>query len=583
MKALKSPAIIATLGCAVLAFLALAGDAFAGTGSAAHASLGALDPVAMAGALVALRASLTELTAKAEAKIAEVRDGMTEEDQKRIEAEHTELLAQVAKVRKDIEAAEAEEAGDGNDDESDDSERDAAIDAAREAGARAERVRVAGITELAEKHGRRALGQSAVKRGVSLDAFRNELLRALEKGEAENDTSGNVRADQRIEPQARGETEKAVKRGEAITDALLHRADPSNFKPTDAGREFRGMSLIEIARDSLEVAGIRTRGYSKMEIAEKALRMGGLHTTSDFPTILANVANKTLRRAYEAAPQTWRPFTRQVTAPDFKTMSRVQMGEAPQLEKVNEHGEFKRGTIGEGKEQYAVLTFGKVVGITRQVLINDDLGAFTRIPSMFGIQAANLESDLVWAQIIANYAMGDGTALFHANHGNLGAAAGITADSLAIGFEAMRLQKGLDGKTFLNLTPRYLLIPVAAVTKAEQVLTATTPAMVATAATGIVPEYLRRLTPISEPRLDGGFTDPATGTAITGSRFNWFLAGDPAQNDTVELAYLEGNEGVYTESRMGFDIDGVEVKVRLDAGAKTIDWRSFYKNPATAL
>ena len=54
------------------------------------------------------------------------------------------------------------------------------------------------------------------------------------------------------------------------------------------------------------------------------------------------------------------------------------IAEAPQLLKVSEGGEFKRGTIAESKESYRIETYGRVVAITRQVLINDDLDAFTR-------------------------------------------------------------------------------------------------------------------------------------------------------------------------------------------------------------
>ena len=79
-------------------------------------------------------------------------------------------------------------------------------------------------------------------------------------------------------------------------------------------------------------------------------------------------------------------------ATDFKAMNRVQLGEAPQLLKVSEGGEFKRGTISESKESYRIETYGRVVAITRQVLINDDLDAFTRIPAMYGTAIATLPS-----------------------------------------------------------------------------------------------------------------------------------------------------------------------------------------------
>ena len=109
-----------------------------------------------------------------------------------------------------------------------------------------------------------------------------------------------------------------------------------------------------------------------------------LHSTSDFPDILAAVTNKTLRQAYEAYPRTFPLFCRQVLATDFKAMHRVQLGEAPQLLKVGESGEFKRGALGESKESYRIETYGRVIAIARQVLINDDLDAFTRIPAMYG-------------------------------------------------------------------------------------------------------------------------------------------------------------------------------------------------------
>jgi hypothetical protein len=446
-------------------------------------------------------------------------------------------------------------------------------DVVRAEAVKAERERGDAITDLSERHGLRKFGDEHVKKGTSLDAFRVAILDKLADTRAQPVVIGAARVES---VQASG----GAQRGEAIANALLARFDGQKYKLNDESRDFRGMSLIEIARAELEANGVSTRGMSRAEIAGQALvARSGSHSTSDFPMILANVANKTLRDAYDESPQSFRPLVRVTSLPDFKTVDRVQMGEAPVFEKVNEHGEFKRGTIGEGRERYNLATYGKVVAITRQVIINDDLSAFTRVPVAFGRQAANLESDLVWAQIVGNPLMGDGQALFHATHGNLGTASGITIDSIAAGREAMRIQKGLDGRTLLNIMPSFIVVPVAAQTKAEQLLALITPAQIGNA----VPESMRQLSIISEPRLDGGFVNPATGALVTGSRFAWYLAAAPASIDTVELAYLDGNQGVYTETRTGFDVDGVEVKVRMDVGAKTIDWRGFFRNPATAL
>lgn len=363
------------------------------------------------------------------------------------------------------------------------------------------------------------------------------------------------------------------KRGAAIENALLHRADPKAFELTAAGRDFRGMSLVEIGRESLERSGVRTRGLSKLEVAQRALelRSGGMMSTSDFPGILANVANKTLRAAYEAAPQTFGPLVRETSVSDFKQVSRTQLGDAPAFEKVNEHGEFKRGAIGEGVEKYAVETYGRVVGISRQGIVNDDLETFVKLARQFGVQAANLESDLVWAQIVGAYLMRDGKELFHAEHGNLaGTNAAITVDSIGAGRLGMSKQTGIDGTTLLNIDPQYLVVPKALQTKAEQFVGQIRPAKTA----DLVPHALRSLQIIAEPRLDAGI--PRAG--IAGSATAWYLAASTGQIDLVELAYLEGQRGVYTETRIGFEVDGIEVKARLDVAAKAIDWRGFYKN-----
>ncbi len=359
-----------------------------------------------------------------------------------------------------------------------------------------------------------------------------------------------------------------------VHNAIMHRLNPGAHKLDEAGRMFRGMSLLEIARDYCERAlGVSTRGMSKMDIAGLALGVAGtrgvvgMHTTSDFPNILSNIANVTLRDAYQAAPQTFKAIARQQNLPDFRVSTAVQFGEAPSLEKVNEHGEFKHGTIGEGKEQWKLLTYGKIVGFTRQLLVNDDLGALARVPQMFGRSAADLESDLVWAQVTANPVMGDGKTLFHADHGNLAAAgSAIGVDSVGAARAAMRQQKGIDKKSFISVAPRYLVVPTALETKAEQFTsTVYTPNV-----QGDINVFANKLVAFAEPRLDA-----ASATA-------WYLFADPAQLETLIYGYLEGEEGPQIETRTGFDVDGMEIKCRLDFAAKAIEWRSAYKNPGAA-
>ena len=417
-----------------------------------------------------------------------------------------------------------------------------------------ERDRVSTIYDLAGRLNlERSFAEDLVKRGTDIGEARRLILDQVAAKSEETRTFSQVSI-------PLGGRNEAITRRDAVANALLHRYSPTLFQLEDAARQYRGMTLLELARESLGNVGVNTRGLSRDEVATRAL-----HSTSDFPEILSAVTNKTLRQAYEAYPRTFMLFCRQVLATDFKAMHRVQLGEAPQLLEVGESGEFKRGTLGESKESYKVKTYGRVVAITRQTLINDDLDAFTRIPAMYGNSIAQLESDVVWGVITANPAMADGNALFHTTHKNLaGTGAALAVEAVGAARAAMAKQTGLDKKTVLNVRPAFLIVPASLELKAEQMVAQN---LVPAATSNVVPQSIRTLAPISEPRLD----------AV--SETAWYLAASPNQIDTIEYAYLEGQQGAYIETRNGFDVDGVEIKCRLDFGAKAIDWRGLYKNP----
>jgi hypothetical protein len=394
-----------------------------------------------------------------------------------------------------------------------------------------------------------AYAEELITSGVQIDAAREAVLTKL----AERSKTQGISSRADIVT-VRDETET---RREMMGAALLHRSDSKNALP-DGAREYRGLSLLDMARDCLEVSGVKTRGLDRTEIARRSFE-----TTSDLPYVLANVANKSLRQAYMSAPRTFTPWARKATAPDFKQMSRVALSDAPALDNVPEGGEFKRGAFSDGKEVYQLATYGKIVPISRQSIINDDLQAFTRLPGLMAMSAANLESDTVYGIVTANAALADGVALFHATHANLaGAGAVISVASLGAGRGAMRVQKSPQN-VVLNLGPQYLIVPAALETIANQF----TSADFVSAKSSDINPFKGSLEVIVEGRLDAN------------SATAWYLAANYNQVDTVEYSYLEGQEGAYLETRQGFDIDGWEFKVRLDFAAKGIDYRGLYKNP----
>lgn len=347
------------------------------------------------------------------------------------------------------------------------------------------------------------------------------------------------------------------KRIEGMTAALLHQMSPQMYKP-DGGNEWRGMRLSRLAEECAVLNGHR-RPTSPHELVKLAL------STSDFPYVLANVANKTLLDAYQYANPTYKRWASQSTAPDFKQLSRVRIGEFPVFETLAEGATIRFGSITESREVYAIGTFARGVVITREMIINDDLGAINQIFRGIGTQAAVLENKTVYTILNTNPNMSDGVALFHASHGNLaGTGAVIGVDSVGAGRAAMMVQKGLDGVTPLNIAPRFLIVPAAIATKAEAFVTAGN--VIYTKQADVNP-FAGRLEVVSDAMLDG--------TSATA----WYLAADSMLVPTIEYAYLEGAQGPQVERvENPDDTLGLKIKAWIDFGAKAIDWRGLYKN-----
>lgn len=439
-------------------------------------------------------------------------------------------------------------------------EKRAAEDKIRSDATAAERTRATTIRQMAEKVGMGDAAADMIERGLTPAQASAELLDKLAEAQ------GQSRSAQSTQVQSQVDVSLLTAKRNAMQNALLHRCD-SSVKLDEAAREFRGMRLIDLARESVELVGGNVRGMTPQEVARAALgcdrqavRAAGMHTTSDFPLLLGGTVNRTLRAGYELAPQTWRPLGRQTTVPDFRAVTRAALGDISALEKVNEHGEYKYGTLNEDGAPLKVTKFGKIIAISWESVVNDDLGALTRIPQALGAAAAATESNLVWALLLNNVNFVDGTPVFDSAHGNVAASGGpINTTTLGAARAAMRKQKSSAGE-FLNIEPQYLVVGPDKELEAYQF---TSSQYVPAKNADINDVRNASLTVIVDARITGN---------------QWYLYAAPGVVDTFEYAYLEGEQGVFTETREGFEVDGMEIKARLVFGAAWIDYRGAYKN-----
>ncbi|WP_027730878.1 ClpP-like prohead protease/major capsid protein fusion protein [Variovorax paradoxus] len=343
----------------------------------------------------------------------------------------------------------------------------------------------------------------------------------------------------------------------AATQSLLARA---GLAKAEGANPYRGFTLSELARASLARAGLRSEGMDKMSFIGAAFT----HSTSDFPGLLANVANKAMLKGYMEAEETFQLWTRPGTLSDFKTGKRVDLNAFPSLRKVVEGAEYKYATLGERAESVVLATYGELFSITRQAIINDDLDAFTRIPRLMGRAAIRTVGDLVYAILTSNPTMSDGVALFHATHANLLTGAAITTGSVDAMQAAMAVQK--QGAATLNIPLKYLIVP-RALKGTANVVRASEFDVGATKANTVPNSVRDTFEVISDARLDAS------------SAAAWYGAADPNSADTIEVNYLDGNDQPYLEQKVGWTVDGTEFKVRIDAGVAPLDYRTLAKNP----
>ncbi|MFZ5700631.1 MAG: prohead protease/major capsid protein fusion protein [Pseudomonadota bacterium] len=346
-------------------------------------------------------------------------------------------------------------------------------------------------------------------------------------------------------------------RARQMGEALYARINP-HHELSEAARRYAYSTPVDMAKELLTL-----RGESTMALSPASLVTRALHTTSDFPIILGDTVGRVLRDAYQAAPSGIRRLGRQTTARDFRAVNKIMLGEAPLLEKLNEHGEIKAGTMAEAREAYKVETWARKIGITRQVLVNDDLGAFADLARRMGQAAAETEARILVTLLEAGSGngptMSDGKTLFHADHGNKAGTGAVISDAtLSAARLALRTQKGIEDRT-IRVTPRNLLVPPALETTAEKWLASIAPATAAD-----VNPFSGSLSLVVEPRLS--------------SATRWYVTAEPGEIDGLEFAYLSGAEGPQVESRSGWDVDGVEIRVILDFGAGFIDHRGWFMN-----
>jgi ATP-dependent protease ClpP protease subunit len=434
------------------------------------------------------------------------------------------------------------------------------VQAATREAISAERARVAGINQAVRAAKLPPeFAEELVNSGITLDASRDKIWA---KWNEVNTAPNNPNNPDISGINAVITVDYLEKWVEGVSKGIMARANMSGGERN----EFSGLTLSELARSALQLRNIKSGAMDRMTMIGHAFQVRaegpGYHSTSDFGNILGNVAHRAMMIGYEEIDESFPLWTGKGTATDFRPIARIDLGLFPGLDKVEEGGEYKYGTIADTGTSVQIATYGKMFAITRQAIVNDDLGFFNRVPRKMGRGAKRTIGNLVYAIINGNPVMQDGVALFATAHGNLAPTPAVpSVTSVGAARAAMARQTDDQGiGTSVGVVPKFALTP---------------------------PEYAMTMnTVMTSERIPGDagqISNPVRGVAtpITDSRLNgtaWYLIADPMQTDTVEVTYLDGVETPFMDQREGWNVDGAEFKVRIDAGVKALHWRGLYKN-----
>ena len=363
--------------------------------------------------------------------------------------------------------------------------------------------------------------------------------------------------------------DESDKRTDAAVTAILAKAGalPRDQRDGLQGNPYVGWRMLDFARDCAERSGVKTSGLSQMEIVGRAFTQG----TSDFDVILENTMHKSVIAAYAVAADTWRRWCRTGSVSDFRAHKRIRFGTIGNLDAVNELGEFTNKAIPDGEaESITASTRGNIINVSRQAIINDDVGYFVGLTQMLGRAAARTIEAQAYSTLVANPTMSDGVALFHADHGNLaGTGAAPTVATIDAARQAMASQMDISGNDYLDLRPTIALCPLSLggtirVINAAEFNPSNSPGSTSGKST-MEPNSVRGLLTdiVDSPRLSG--------TA-------WYLLADPMEAPVIEVAFLDGADMPYLEMEDGFTVDGARYKVRLDVGVGAVGYAGAYKN-----
>lgn len=336
----------------------------------------------------------------------------------------------------------------------------------------------------------------------------------------------------------------------------------------EAAQSIRAMSSVDACLAVNGISGVTTRS-EKISAAMNPIKASQGFSTISLPVALGNVANKALSRQYQESTATWRKFCGIKTASNFHEQTSLRPSTFSDLQEISAQGQIKHSHIEESdKYVWRLASYAKMINVSRQHLINDDLGFIESIVSSMGPAAMRTLSQLVYDTLKA-----EAGGFFSADNGNLSTSNPLSSQGFANAIQKMREQTDENGN-YIDTVPATLVVAPALEKAAKEILQSDYTERVATAGDidevrGTGNPHKRAVILEVEPRLTSAPND-------------WYLFARPELAPMV-VGFLDGKQAPTVEF-LGMDsqpgVLGVAWRVYHDFGVALGDGRAAQKNEA---
>ncbi len=383
-----------------------------------------------------------------------------------------------------------------------------------------------------------------------------EASLAINAGRVSQDSAAKTWGDQAVDRASHADIRGLTLHG------LMHQCIRAAGMSYPGGQKGNGFIEAAFTADQklrrIQAAGVATGGFSTLSLSG----------------ILSNVANKALVNMFEQVEDVASKISAPRNVTDFKEFASYRMVGIGEFQVVGATGELKHMELDEAEYKNRAETHGVMLTLNRQMIINDDLGAFLQIVNVLGRKAAIKKQKITFTKFLENPAGSDTFNFFSTDHANLetGAGSAMQISSLTTAEQKFRDQTDEDGDPCL-ISPAILLSGTALAVTAQQLMTET---RVNETTTANKPKpadnpHAGKWEPVSSPYINAQGISGSSATA-------WWLLADPADVPVLEIAYLNGKQTPVIESgETSFERLGMSYRSYFDFGVALQEWRGGVK------